>query len=110
MDHKSGSFKDFIILALSVGVMFFLLVNSHYFYLYIYGAILACIVLAPYSYVIYSRWKGVYPKAGDEDINSAVILHKHGYRLLAIRCYRKATKASLNEALMYFRTFDSRKY
>ncbi|MDR1350792.1 MAG: hypothetical protein LBJ59_08490 [Zoogloeaceae bacterium] len=110
MNYKFDYCKDIIILILAVSVMFFILVDSHYLYLYIYGTILAFVVFAPYCYVTYFRWKGVYPKAGSESIKNAILLYENGYKTLAMRCYRKATKARLKETVAYFRNIDSEKH
>ncbi|MDR3054814.1 MAG: hypothetical protein LBU53_05350 [Zoogloeaceae bacterium] len=112
MTHKFGHYMDVLMLTLAVGVMLYLLANSHYLYSCIYGTILVFAIFVPRLCVTYFRWKGIYPKSGSESVEHAVLLYKRGYKFLAMRCYRKASRSSLKETTAYFRGagFENIKY
>lgn len=54
------------------------------------------------------RKKGVYPKKGDETIESAKKLIQSGYPYLAAYCWRSVTGGSLREALDFIETSRQR--
>jgi hypothetical protein len=51
--------------------------------------------------VFYLQKKGIYPKTGEENIESVHLLIKLGYKTLAMRCYMSVTNSDFDAARKY---------
>ncbi|GHT90355.1 hypothetical protein AGMMS49545_03620 [Betaproteobacteria bacterium] len=74
-----------------------------YIYILAFAVGLTLIVhLLTRMHVGYLQQKGIYPKAGSENMQDVQRLLERGERLMAMRCYRKVTGKSLRQTKQFF--------